>query len=273
VVSAYGVRRIEIGFRSGTPGPSTAAPRAEDLRTLEEESLFVTGDENLVSTRATVQYRVPDPAAFVWGFERAEDVLRLQALAALLDVLAAHPIDGVYTDDRRKVERLVLESLRERAARVGLGVEVLGFHTRDIHAPPEVHAAFRDVASAQEDKETAINVAWRYRDETVNLARGEGTRQVEVARADSTKRVELAHGDSKSLDLRSRAYREQPVGTFRRLYLEAAEEVLSRGRKIIRPGWAGSGGVDLWISTGGAPVPASEVLRGSDVRKAQRAGE
>ena len=273
VVSAYGVRRIEIGFRSGTPAleSGTAPPQAEDLRTLEEESLFVTGDENLVSTRCTVQYRVPDPAAFIWNFGSPEEVLRLEAIAALLDVLAAYPIDGVYTDDRAKVERLALEGVRARAARLGLGVEILGFQIRDVHAPPEVHAAFRDVASAQEDKETAINVALRYRDETVNLARGEAARKREVARADSTARVLLAQGDSKSLELRSRAYRSAPTGTFRRLYLETAERVLSRGRKIIRPGWEGSGGIDLWISTGtGAPVPASEVLRGSDVRKAQR---
>jgi HflK protein len=275
VISADGVRRLEIGFRSGVAGPAggegTAPPQAEDLRTLEEESLFVTGDENLVSTQCTVQYRVPDPAAFVWSFDSPEDVLRLATIAQLLDVLGTYPIDGVYTHDRPLVEDLVLEGLRARADRLGLGVEIVGFQIRDIHAPPEVHAAFRDVASAQEDKETAINVAWRYRDETVNLARGEGARQREVARADSTARVLGAQGESKALDLRSSAYRAAPIGTFRRLYLETAEQVLSRGRKIIRPGWEGSGSIDLWISTGqGAPVPASEVLRGSDVRKAQR---
>ena len=67
----------------------------------------------------------------------------------------------------------------------GLGVDIVGVRLQDMHPPLEVVPAFRDVASAQEDKETAINVAWRYRDETVNLARGEAARQGEIARSDS----------------------------------------------------------------------------------------
>jgi membrane protease subunit HflK len=273
LVSAAGVRRLEIGFRSGDEG--TAAPGvAEDLRTLEEESLFVTGDENLVSTRCAVQYRVSDPELWQWDHGSPEEVLKLAAISELLEVLAAYPIDAVYTEDRREVEQLVLENLVRRAPALGLGVELVGFRIRDVHAPPEVHAAFRDVASAQEDKETAINVALRYRDETVNLARGEAARQRQIALSDSTANVELAQGDGESLVLRSKAYRERPVGTFTRLYLETAEEILSRGRKIIRPGWEGSGGVDLWITNGrGMPVPAADVLRGGDVRRAQRGEE
>jgi membrane protease subunit HflK len=147
-------------------------------------------------------------------------------------------------------------------------VEVLDFGILDVHAPPEVHAAFRDVASSQEDKRTAIEVARRYLVETVNLARGEAVRQVEVAHGFSTSEVHRAQGESQSLLLRSRAFRARSTGTKTRLYLETVEDVLSGNRKIIRPGWGGSGGVDLWISTGsGAPVAVDDVIRGSEVRE------
>jgi hypothetical protein len=89
---------------------------------------------------------------------------------------------------------------------------------------------------------------------------------VSVAKSYATDKVFKAEGESKSLVLRSNAYRERRVGTFTRLYLETVEQVLARGRKIIRPTWEGAGTVDLWISAGGVPTPVTDVLRGSEVR-------
>ena len=274
VVSADGVRRLEIGFRTAPAVTASAAPRAQDLRVLEEESMFLTGDENLIALKCALQFRVTDPERYVWDFDDPESVLRLETIAELLDVIGAFEIDALYTTRRPVVEQAVEEGVRERATRIDLGIEVLGFQIRDVHAPPEVHAAFRDVASAQEDKQTNINQAWRYRDETVTLARGEAARQHEVARSDSLSAVWGAEGESQSLLLQSEAYARSPSGTRNRLYLETVEEVLSRGRKIVRPGWDGSGSIDLWISTGqGGPAPVGEVLRGGDIRRGQRSGE
>jgi len=270
------IRRIEIGFRSGgTDAPAPLAPNAErNTRGLEEESIFVTGDENLLSTTATLLYRVVDPMRFHWSFRDANDTLMRETLAETLDIVASQGIDGVYTGDRATVENLVLEGVRERAERLELGVEILRYCLRDVHAPPEVHAAFRDVASSQEDKQTAINVALRFLDESVNLARGEAARQVEEAAAAADGDRMRAEGTSVSLRARADAYRDRPTGTYQRLYLETVEKVLAGSRKIIRPGWTGSGDVDLWISTGnGTPKPVSDVIRGSDVRRNDQGNE
>jgi len=153
---------------------------------------------------------------------------------------------------------------------LALGIDLMRYGILDVHAPPEVHAAFRDVASSQEDKLTAVNVAYRYLDETVNLARGEAASQVEAARSDSGSAVLRAEGESQSLRERSAAFRERRVGTKRRLYLEAMEEVLARVKKIVRPGWKGSGSIDLWLTNGSKPVPVSDVIRGGDVRAQQK---
>ncbi|MBZ0267457.1 SO_0444 family Cu/Zn efflux transporter [bacterium] len=264
-------RRLEIGFRSGaTDSPAPLAPGpARSTRGLEEESIFVTGDENLIATQAAVQYRVTDPVRYHWAFDDPDGTLRLETIAETLDVLASLGIDGVYTGQRAEVEDLVLDGLRRRVEALDLGVEVLRYCLRDVHAPPEVHAAFRDVASAQEDKQTAINVALRFLDESVNLARGEAARQEEEAAAAADGDVLRAEGVASSLRARAGAYQEQPTGTFTRLYLETVEEVLAGSRKIIRPGWPGSGDVDLWISNraGGTPAPVDDIIRGSDVRR------
>jgi membrane protease subunit HflK len=211
---------------------------------------------------------VIDPVRYRWAFKDPDATLTEETLAETLDVLASQGIDGVYTGSRAMVEALILEGVRVRVASLDLGVEVLRYCLRDVHAPPEVHAAFRDVASAQEDKQTAINVALRFLDESVNLARGEAARQVEEAAAAADGDRLRAEGVSVSLRTRADAYRERPTGTLQRLYLETVEQVLSGARKIIRPGWTGSGDTDLWISNGaGLPAPVSDIIRGSDVRR------
>jgi membrane protease subunit HflK len=198
--------------------------------------------------------------------------VKVEAIAELLEVLAFHGIDGVYTDERRLVERLVLEGLERRIEALGLGIEILHYGVRDVHAPPEVHAAFRDVASAQEDKETSINVALRYLDETVNLARGEAAREIAVAGSYKVQEVARAEGESVSLVRRAEAYRRYPVGTFTRLYLETMEEVLADSRKFVRPGGPAAGTVDLWISPGGKIDDESlgGLLRGSRATREER---
>ncbi len=271
IFAADEVRRLELGFRSGgmTEAPADTLAGTE-ARVLEEEAVYLTGDENLINTKSTVQYRVTDPERWVYGFRDPEGVLKLSTLSAVVDVLAGYGIDRVYAGNRGDVEEEVLAALRARAEAMRLGAEILRFSITDVHAPAEVHAAFRDVASAQEDKQTAINVALRYLDETVNLARGEAAGQLEGARSDASSDVLRAQGDSESLRMRSAAYRERRVGTKKRLYLEAVEEVLARARKIVRPGWKGSGGVDLWVGNGAAaPAPVSDVIRGGDVRQQQ----
>lgn len=271
LVHVDGIRRIELGFRSAGAGPDTlAAPVTPDApRLLEEESLFLTGDENLIDAKSVVQYRILDAARWRWGFGDPEAVLRSEAVAEIVDVVASLSIDHVYGDLRRTVEQRVEEGVRRRADAMDLGVEVLRFGVLDLHAPPEVHAAFRDVASSQEDKRTAIDVARRYLVETVNLARGEAVAQVEAARSFATAEVLRAQGESASLALRSDAYRARRTGARTRLYLETVEEVLAGSRKIVRPGWGGSAGVDLWISTGaGEPEALTDVIRGSEVREA-----
>ncbi|HET9887028.1 MAG TPA: SO_0444 family Cu/Zn efflux transporter, partial [bacterium] len=262
IVHSAAVRRIESGFRTPPPG-SDGKRLAPDNSSgaYDEEALFLTGDENLVDTKAAVQYRVFDPARYRYGFVDPDATIQAQAIAELLEVLAGRNIDGFYTDRRQEIEKTVEEGIRRRTSELDLGIEIVHFGILSVHAPAEVHAAFRDVASSQEDKQREIDIAYRYSDQTVNLARGEAAARVSQAQGFSSSAVLRAEGDSQSLRERIAAYRQRPKGTKDRLYLETVEQVLSRGRKIIQPGWKGSGSVDLWISgKAGAPVAVDNVL-------------
>ncbi len=278
LVHSAAVRRIEIGFRTPQAAEESTwlSPEGQS-RGFDDEALYLTGDENIVDAKASVQIRIVDPARYLWGFRDPEETIQTLAISELLDVLASRSIDRFYTDARREVERLVTEGLRRRIEAIDLGVEVVHVGILSVHAPPEVHAAFRDVASAQEDKQREVDIAFRYLDETVNLARGEAAARVEAAHGAGTSAVLRAEGDSRSLTERIAAYRARPSGTRTRLYLETVEEVLSRATKIVQPGWGGSGSVDLWISgKNGANVPVTDVIsrqQGSGTRAAPNQGE
>jgi HflK protein len=275
IVHSAAVRRIEIGFRTPPSGAETEWLSPDSgTRVYDEEALFLNGDENIVDTKATVQYRVLDPARYRYGFQDPDATIQAQAIAELLEVLAGRNIDGFYTDRRQEAEKTVEEGIRRRVSALDLGIEIVHFGILSVHAPAEVHAAFRDVASAQEDKQREIDIAYRYLDETVNLARGEAAARVEEAQSVSTSAVLRAEGDSQSLRERIAAYRQRPNGTRRRLYLETVEDVLSRGKKIIQPGWKGSGSVDLWISNqGGAPVAVESILPREENNGGRDAGQ
>src|SRR5262249_57325998 len=108
----------------------------------------------------------------------------------------------------------------------GAGVRVVGVNVLSVHAPEEVHAAFRDVASGQEARILIVDRATTFAQEAVNLADGEATAMVESALAFKEERILHAEGDARAFSLRERAYRRSPDLTTFRLHVEALEEVL-----------------------------------------------
>jgi membrane protease subunit HflK len=128
-----------------------------------------------------------------------------------------------------------------------VGVRVIAVSLLSVHAPEEVHAAFRDVASAQEDKMMIIERATTFAQEAVNLAAGEAAAMLESALAFKEQRILEAEGDADAFSFREKAYAQAPDLTRFRLHLEALEQVLPPAQKILRPGAADVKEFDLWL--------------------------
>ena len=107
----------------------------------------------VIDVRSVLHYRVLDPAAYALGVGEVDDTLRAVARGVLVDLIAGRPIDALYTTERRPAELAATHAIRGRVDAMRLGVEVVGLRLLDVHAPSEVHDAFRDVASAIEDKD------------------------------------------------------------------------------------------------------------------------
>ena len=270
------VRRAELGFRSAAGSKLEEQALARDRLTVggpgnpvpnrirstgfwfqkeavPEESFLLTGDGNLVDLRFTVQYGVTDPIAYAYRLAQPDDLVRSLTLAALRGVVATGGIDQLYTDQRGAVEDRVLATVQRRLDTYGAGLKMVAVRLLYVHPPEEVHGAFRDVASAQEDKLRTINRARTFAVEKVNQAEGEAAAMIEGALAFKDEQILRARGEAAGFGVQADAYREAPALTTFRLQLEAIEEVLPGTRKIVRPGERDVDNFDLWLLKPFAP--------------------
>ena len=268
IVPVDAVRRLEIGFRSAPRddtaarafargytmvGPRDPVPQRGTVGVgytkdkIAEESFLLTGDENIIDVAFTIQYQVKDPVAFTFDASDPEGVVRSVAVAALRAIIATLPVDVIYSTGRDEVEHDARRAIQSKLDAYGIGVRVVGVNVLSVHAPEEVHAAFRDVASAQEDRSLIIDRATTFAEEAVNLADGEAAAMVESALAFKEQRILQAEGDARAFSLRERAYRRSPDLTTFRLHVEALEDVLPKTQKILRPGRKDLREFDLWL--------------------------
>jgi HflK protein len=264
---AYGVaRRMEFGLTAklsrqeatraqtrgrpafgSSPAPEQASGVFFQKEAAPEDSALLTGDGNLIDLKFAVQFRVKSALAYAYNVAEPEMLVRSTILSALRSVVATRAIDAVYTAAREEIERSTIEAAQAMLDRYHAGIEMLSVRLLYVHPPEAVHDAFRDVASAQEDKLRTINLANVFRVEKVNQAKGEAAAMIEGAAAFKEQRIKAAAADADAFALRLDAYRRAPELTKFRLQLETLEEVLPGVRKFVRPGSDDVKEFDLWL--------------------------
>ncbi|HJZ95658.1 MAG TPA: FtsH protease activity modulator HflK, partial [Candidatus Solibacter sp.] len=240
-VQARRVRAIEIGFRSDADSPAAEPAvyewnvqhRSGRFRKMPEESLMLTGDQNMIELNATVHYDVARPADFVFSQTDVETTVRSAAESAMQFVVTNTALDAVLTAGRLGIEDRIKQELQERLDRYACGVRVLGVRLEDVHPSLEVVDAFREVAGAFEEKNRMINEAEGYRNEQVALARGNGKAELQKAAGYTLDRIGRAQGDADRFNQHEAAFRLSPGPTTTRLYWETIEQVLPGKKKLI----------------------------------------
>jgi Cu+-exporting ATPase len=240
-ISAHRVRVVEIGYRSQA-GPAGLEPAAYEwnvqhrlgrFQSRPEESLMLTGDQNMIELNAAVHYEVEHPDAFLFRQMDGDATIREAAESAIQGIVNTTPLDDVLTTGRQAIERKALAELQRRMDKYDAGIRVLRVKLEDVHPSLEVVDAFREVSAAFEEKNRMINEAEGYRNEQVALARGNSKAQVQNANAYSLGRANRAAGDAARFTQAEQAYRLAPGPTETRLYLETMETVLAGRSKFI----------------------------------------
>ena len=221
------VKRIEVGFRTISLDP---APRYQKVL---RESLMLTGDENIVDVELIVQYRIMDIKAYLFNVYAQAGAIRQVAEAALRQVIGRHSIDQALTEGKFQIQTEIEEQIRAVFELYGIGLYVANVKLQAVAVPREVDPAFKDVASAREDRERLRNEAEAYQNEVIPRARGEAERMLREAEAYSVERTKRSRGDADRFLQVLREYRKAKEVTERRLYLETMEKILPGIQKYI----------------------------------------
>ncbi|MBE0617723.1 MAG: FtsH protease activity modulator HflK [Proteobacteria bacterium] len=225
-----GFRRLEVGFRTVSVGPPARYQK------VPAESHMLTGDENIVSCEFIVQYRVKDPAAFLFHVADPEEAVRSAAESAMREVVGRNLVDDVLTEQKDKIQVEAGELLQATMDRYDAGVRIDQVKLQDVYPPDPVIDAFRDVASAREDRERLKNEAEAYANDLLPKARGDAKQRLNVAGAYRETKVKTAEGDVARFVALLKEYQAAKEVTRRRLYLDAMGDVLSRAKIVLTEG-------------------------------------
>ena len=220
------VKRIEFGFRSLKNG---------QYRTVEKESLMLTGDENIVDAEMIVQYKIKDPVKYLFNIVEPELTVREAAEASLRTVVGRNKIDETLTTGKFIIQEETKEQVQSILDKYESGIHIVAVQLQDVSPPKEVIGAFKDVASAKEDKNRMINQAEGYRNDVIPKARGEAEAMIRDAEGFKESRIKRAEGDATKFTTILKEYKKAKSITEKRLYLETMEKVLPGIDKIIVP--------------------------------------
>jgi membrane protease subunit HflK len=219
---------IQIGFRSG-PG---AQGRNRDV---PDESLILTGDENIVDLDFEVQWRINPLKAsdFVFNLQNPEGTIKAISESAMREVIGRRNIQAILTNEQSSIAQEVKEMVQKALDEYGAGVRIEVVQLVSVNPPPEVRPAFIDVNAAQQDADTAQNEAKTYASREVPQARGKASQIVQQAEAYKTKATADATGQAARFSEVYASYKVAPAISRERIFLETMEKVLGSVNKVI----------------------------------------
>lgn len=231
------INRLNIGFRDADDFGS----RSTSPRDVLGESLMLTSDQNISDVDFTVQWRIADPADYLFNIQEPEETVKAAAESAMREVVGQTALDELLTTAREVVQddtRVLLQSILDG---YGAGINIERVQLQKTEAPPPVIDAFNDVQRARQDQERLQNQAEAYRNSIVPKARGEAAGILEEAAAYRERVIKEAQGEASRFDQIFATYQAAPEVTRRRLYIETLRDVLEKANKVIIDEGAGGG--------------------------------
>jgi membrane protease subunit HflK len=253
------VNRIDIGMRS--PDDLRRGGAGRDV---PEESLMLTGDENIVDVDFSVFWLIkPDGAGdYLFNIQQPEGTVKAVAESAMREVIGHSEIQPILTGARATIETAVQELMQKTLDHYSAGIQVTQVQLQKVDPPAQVIDSFRDVQAARSDAERAQNEAQTYANRVVPEARGRAAQITQAAEAYREQTVAEATGQTSRFLKVYDEYKKAPSVTRERMYLETMERLFNGTDKIIMD--SGSGG-----QNGVVPyLPLNELARPPAARPA-----
>lgn len=229
-------RSVELGIRTveGYRGNATE-------QDVPEESLMLTGDENIVDVDFVVQWNIKNVEDYLFNIQNPDSTVKEVAESVMREVVGKSNIAPLLTKEREKTAQEVASLVQKTLDSYGAGIRITGIQMKKADPPAKVIDAFRDVQAAKADQERLQNEANAYANRIVPEARGAAERILQAAQGYRDQTIAEATGEAARFEKIYDEYRKAPEVTRKRIFLETMERVFKDTDKIILDGKSGSG--------------------------------
>ena len=204
---------------------------------IDTDAKMITSDFNLINVDFYMEYKVSDPVAYLFNTEDPEEILANEALSCIRAVVSDYTVDDVMTTGKSQIQSEIREMLTRELEDKKIGLTVMNITVQDAEPPTnEVALAFKEVETAKQGKETAINNANKYRNQQLPAAQADADRIVQEAEAKKAARIADAEGEVAKFNKIFTEYQKYPQVTKRRMFFETMEDVLPDLEVIISDG-------------------------------------
>jgi len=222
------VNRIDVGFRAASD-----SGRSSGIGDVPEESLMLTGDENIVNIDFSVFWVIKDAGNFLFRIQSPIETVKAASETAMREVIAKSQLQPILTKGRSTIEIEVQEIIQSILDEYESGIQVTQVQTQKADPPDQVIDAFRDVQAARADMERSKNEAEAYANDVIPRARGDAAKILQEAEAYKKQVVAAAEGEASRFVAIYNEYAKAKQVTQERMYLETMEKVLADIDKVI----------------------------------------
>ena len=210
-------RKLRIGYSGKEDNPEVKS----------DEASMITGDYNIVSVDFFIEWKVSDPQKYLFNSENPDSILSFVAQAAARDIIGSSAVDDILTTGKMTIQSNIKALMTERLTGYDIGVQVTDVKIQDAEPPTaEVSAAFKEVETAKQQMETAINEANAYKASVIPKANADADKIIKDAEAYTEERTNEATGQASKFSAIYTEYSRNPAVTKKRMYLEMLEEAL-----------------------------------------------
>lgn len=227
------VKSVAVGITSFRPFPQGIQPASYTGSNVGPE--FLAGDENIIELEMNVQYQIKEPEQYLLGAVDADRLVVIASETALATEMARSRVDDIMTSGRQLMLAEVKKAAQQMLMDIHSGITIIAVNLSKVTPPARVADAFKDVASALEDKDRFINEANGQYSQVIPEARGEAMRITQEALADKNAAIKRAQGEADRFKATLAELRQSknPELSILRLYLENMETIMPNVRKYI----------------------------------------
>jgi membrane protease subunit HflK len=221
------------GGGHGAHGSLSEPPKAAETIPSPAKNQFFTGDENILEIRMNIQYQIKDASDYLFGMNSPDSLVPVAAHAAVTEFFGSMPVEELLTVAKSQIQRRIAQRAQSMLDEYRAGLYIVNVNLQEVNPPQEVAEAFRDVASAREEKEETINKAQGYWNTVIPESRGNAHKLISDAEGYGEEIINQSQGDADKFSSMLNEYQRAKTVTEYRLYLETIEKILAKAKKFV----------------------------------------